>query len=356
MTQPLDLGILGAGGIVALSHLPELADVDGLRVTHMCGLEEDRLQLLCERFSVPRYSMTWEELLGDDSLDAILVAVPHPLHAKAGLAVLEQGKHLFMQKPLSATMEEADRLVAAAEASPELCVYCRPSFSAEVYEMRRRIATGAVGQVTGAGARASHGGPEVYYAEVADFFGEPRRIDDLWFFDATKASVGALFDMGVYAVAQLVAVLGRVVRVTAHLATVAKPTTLEDTAIVIMEFENGALATAETSWCDPARTFFMRIHGTAGKLLNPGVGGGSLDWVCPSSFDREHEEPITEHLDVPPVPNQHSEWLQHIREGTQPKLSNVWTARHVTEVLLAALESSRRETPVVIRSVPRLRD
>ena len=74
MTQPLNLGILGAGGIVALSHLPELTGVDGLRVTHMCGLEEDRLQLLCDRFSVPRYSMTWEELLGDDSLDAILVA------------------------------------------------------------------------------------------------------------------------------------------------------------------------------------------------------------------------------------------------------------------------------------------
>ena len=64
MDQPLNLGILGAGGIAALSHLPELAEVDGLRVTHMCGLEEDRLQLLCERFSVPRYSMTWEELLG----------------------------------------------------------------------------------------------------------------------------------------------------------------------------------------------------------------------------------------------------------------------------------------------------
>ena len=354
MPEPLNLGILGAGGIVALSHLPELAEVDGWRVTHICGLEEERLQLLCERFSVPRYSLTWEELLADDALDAILVAVPHPLHAKAGLAVLEQGKHLFMQKPLCATLEEADRLVAAAEARPGLCVYCRPSFDAEVYEMRRRIAAGAVGQVTSAAARASHGGPEVYYAEVADFFGEPRRTDDLWFFDATKASVGALFDMGVYAVAQLVAVLGRVVRVTARLATVAKPTQLEDTAVVIMEFENGALATAETSWCDPARTSFTRIHGAAGKLLNPGAGSSSLDWVRPSSYDRERDEPVTEHLAVPPFPNQHAEWLQHIRQGTQPQLSNIWTARHVTEVLLAALESSRSERPVTLQSAPRL--
>ncbi len=126
-------------------------------------------------------------------------------------------------------MEEADQLVAAAEARPELCVYCRPAFGAEVYEMRKQIAAGAIGRVSSAGARHSHGGPEVYYAEVADAFQEPRRKDDLWFFDPKQASVGALFDMGVYAVARLIAVLGRVVRVTARLTTVAKPTPLEDT-------------------------------------------------------------------------------------------------------------------------------
>jgi len=356
VTECLNVGILGAGGIAALLHLPELAEIDGWRVTHMCGLEEDRMKLLCQRFSVPRYSMTWEELLADDSLDAILVAVPHPLHAKAGLAVLEHGKHLFMQKPLCATMEEADRLVAAAEAHPDLCVYCRPSFGPEVYGMRQQIAAGAIGQVTSAGCRVSHGGPEVYYAEVADFFEEPRRTDDLWFFDAQKASVGALFDMGVYAVAELVAILGRVVSVTARLASVAKPTTLEDTAVLIMEFENGALATAETSWCDPARTTLVRIHGTAGKLWAPGQDGGPLDLVQPSSYDREKALPLTQHMAVPRIPNQHEQWLEHIRAGTPPKLSNVWTARHVMEILLAAQQSSVNGTPIAIESAPRLMD
>lgn len=356
MTRAINVGILGAGGIAALSHLPEIAKVQDMRVLHLCGRTESRLKLLCERFSVPRYSLQWENLLSDESLEAIIVALPHPLHAEAGLAVLERRKHLFMQKPLCATMEEADRLVAAAEAQPELCVYCRPSFGAEVYEMRRRIAACAIGRVTSAGARHSHGGPEVYYAEVADVFQEPRRSDDVWFFDPKKASVGALFDMGVYAVAQLIAVLGRVVRVTAHMATVAKPTSLEDTAMLILEFKNGALATAETSWCDPARTSLLRVHGTEGKLWSPGRDGGPLDWIRPSSHDREWAPPIVDHLAVPSVPNQHEEWLHHIREGTQPKLSNVWTARHVTEVLLAAQESNQTGTPVSVRSAPRLRD
>lgn len=356
MTKTINLGILGAGGIAALSHLPELTQVDGMRVTHLCGRTEGRLKLLCEQFSVPRYSLQWDALLSDEALDGIIVALPHPLHHQAGLAVLERGKHLFVQKPLCATMEEADQLVAAAEARPDLCVYCRPSFGAEIYEMRKRIAAGAIGRVTSAGARVSHGGPEVYYAEVADVFHEPRRDDDLWFFDPEKASVGALFDMGVYAVALLVAVLGRVVRVTARMATVVKPTSLEDTAVLILEFENGALATAETSWCDPARTSLLRIHGTGGKLWSPGQDGGLLDWIRPGSYDREWAAPIVDHLAVPPVANQHAEWLEHIRQGTQPRLSNIWTARHVTEVLLAAQESSQVSSPIPVASAPSLRD
>ncbi len=77
-----------------------------------------------------------------------------------------------------------------------------------------------------------------------------------------------------------------------------------------------------------------------------------LDWIRPGSADREWAEPIMEHLAVPPFPNQHEEWLQHIHEGTQPQLSNIRTARHVMEVFLAAQESSQTGTPVTVESAP----
>ncbi len=57
MTKMINVGILGAGGIAALSHLPEIADVEGMQVTHLCGRKERRLKHLCEQFSVPRYSL-----------------------------------------------------------------------------------------------------------------------------------------------------------------------------------------------------------------------------------------------------------------------------------------------------------
>lgn len=343
------VGILGAGGIAALSHLPEIAAIDGMRVTHICGRTERRLRLLCDRFAVPRYSTQWSDLLNDGDLDAVIVALPHPLHAEAGLAVLERGLHLFMQKPLCTTMQEADQLVAASEAAPDQIVYCRPSYGAVVYEIRRQIAAGAIGHISGASARHSHGGPEVYYAEVADTFEEPRAEGDFWFFDADAAGGGALIDMGVYAIATLVALLGKATAVTARMTTVNKATAMEDTATLILDFENGALGTAETSWCDPARSSYLRVHGTAGKLIRDGE---SLQYIRPGSADREWAAPIVETLPAPAVPNQHAEWLGCIEAGTQPEFANLWAARHVTEIMSAAVASSAQGRRIALQSQP----
>lgn len=347
----INIGILGAGGIAALSHLPEIAQVDGMQVTHICGRTERRLRLLCDRFGVPRFSTHWGDLLNDDSLDAVIVALPHPLHAQAGLAVLERGLHLFMQKPLCTTIDEANQLVTATEARPHQIVFCRPSLSATVVEMRQQITAGAIGKISGASARHSHGGPEVYYAEVTDTFEEPRIEDNFWFYDAESAGGGALIDMGVYSIASLVGVLGRVINVTARMTTVDKPTSLEDTATLILEFENGALGTAETGWSDPARTSLLRVHGTEGKLVQTGE---QIQWSRPGSTDREWAEPIVDLLTPPPVSNQHTQWLDCIESGLQPDLSNIWAARHVTEIMLAAIESNTDGRRIVVQSTPEL--
>ena len=139
---------------------------------------------------------------------------------------------------------------------------------------------------------------------------------------------------------------------TARLTTVDKPTSLEDTASVIIEFGNGALGTAETGWCDPARTSFLRVHGTKGKLINPGTGDSQIDHFSPSSAVRENAPPILEQVSVPDVPGQHEEWLTCIRDNKQPGISNVWCARHVTEILLGAMESNKTGKTVHLKTSP----
>jgi len=215
-----------------------------------------------------------------------------------------------------------------------------PHLGPEVYKIRELVESGAIGKVSGAHCRTSHGGPEVYYAEIRDAFGETG--DELWFFEAGQAAVGALFDMGVYAVAALVAALGTVESVIGQTATVDKPTTLEDTATLLLRFANGALGTAETGWCDPARTWQLRVHGAAGKLVTPGENGAALTRWEPGSYTREDTPAIPHAIPVHSSRGDaHQHWIACIREGRQPELSHAWAARHVTEILLAGLESSR---------------
>lgn len=345
----LRIGVIGAGGIAAKLHFPELAGLrDRAQVTLISGRKESRLKLLGERFDIPRHTTRYADVIADDSIDAVIVATPHPEHVKWGIAALDARKHVYMQKPLSGDMAEADAFVAACAKHPDLVVYCLPHFDDTVLSVRAALRRGDLGKPTGMRARTSHGGPEVYYREVAAFFGEPEP-KDLWFFDAKQAGVGALFDMGVYATSYTIAILGTIKRVTAVTATIDKPTTLEDTATLVLEAENGAVATAETSWCDPGRTWSFSVHGSAAKVT---FGAGEPAKIHrPTALDRDNAPIDVADLSAyVSVGNSHRHWLDCIATGVQPPVSNAFTARHVTEVLLAGLRSGREGRPIAIQT------
>lgn len=345
----MNVGIIGAGGIAMKMHLPQMAHIPDLKVTHLAGRKESRLRLLAERYDVPHWTTDYDALLAEDSLDAIVIALPHPLHVPYGLKAIAAGKHVMMQKPLCADMGEANAFVEAA-AKTDRTIFCLPHFSPEVYACRQMANDGTIGKPSGANCRTSHGGPEVYYAEVRDFFGETGEA--LWFFEAGEAAVGALFDMGVYAVSTLVAILGTAQSVMGLAVTLDKPTALEDTATLLIHFANGAVATAETGWCDPARTWQLRVHGTRGKLTAPGQEGAALTRWEPGSYTREDIPPVPHAVDVAGFSrgDAHQHWLQCIREGRQPELSNAAVARHVSEIMLAGLESSRTGRRIALTS------
>ena len=348
------IAILGAGGIAAKMHLPGLAALsDRCEVRLIAGRRESRLKRLTERFDVGEYTTSYDAAATRDDIDAVIIATPHPQHVAWGVKAIEAGKHLMVQKPLCGDRAEADAFIAAVEAG-DRTVMCLPDFSPAIYAVRQQIAQDALGKITGARARTSHGGPEVYYREVSEIFGEGEQ-DQLWFFDASQASVGALFDMGVYAVAQLVALLGSVRQVTGRTATLDKATQLEDTASLLLEFDSGVLATAETSWCDAARTWQWSVHGTAGKFTKNGNGPDELVLSQPERMDSDHapikhRELTTSEVDAAGVGEAHAHWLDCIDRGEHPPLSHAWAARHVTDVLLAGLESAKHGQPVTVTS------
>lgn len=346
----LRVGIIGAGGIAAKLHLPEMRTVESAKVVMISGRREERLKTLCRKFDVPNWTTKYRDIIESPEIDAVIVALPHPFHVEWALQALQAGKHIYVQKPLSTSLEEADDFVAAVD-DCEQTVFALPYVDRpHVLAARAMVADGQLGRISAAHARHSHGGPEVYYAGIQEIF-EEEPEDRLWFFDADKADVGALFDMGVYAIANLVAIVGSVQAVTARLRTVAKPTLLEDTAALLLDFANGALGTAETGWCDAARTSEFSVHGTDGKVVFNGPGRG-LTSFRPSSKVDEDAPLIEESIDLQNCPqqNSHQHWVDCIRRGIQPPHSHARMARHITEIMLAGLESSIQGRTVEVHS------
>ncbi|MCJ8329416.1 MAG: Gfo/Idh/MocA family oxidoreductase [Lentisphaeria bacterium] len=333
------IGIIGAGGITAKLHMPELNDLkDRAEVVLVSGRRDSRLEYFQKEYGVPRKTNDYDDVINDDEVDIVIIATPHMQHVNWGLKSLNAGKHIMMQKPLSGLLSECDDFVSAAEDSDKI-VFCLPHYSSAIHHVRKLVDEGGIGKVTGAWGRASHGGPEIYYKEVCKIFGEPEP-EELWFFDEQKAGVGALFDMGVYPISNLVAALGTVKSVSGIISTMDKPTTLEDTATILLHFENGATGIAETSWCDPGRTWGLRINGSESKIEFQEYGNKATHYK-PTSNDSDNALINETSLDVKEIGTMHKHFLDCLDAGVQAPLSNVWNARHITEIMLKGLEAGK---------------
>ena len=117
--SPLRLGIIGCGGLPQGALLPAVATIAELNLVATCDLREEVARSVAERYHASFSTTDYEELLRQD-LDAVMVVAPPAVHETVGIAVLESGRHLFVEKPPSMSAEGAGRLAAAARARPEL--------------------------------------------------------------------------------------------------------------------------------------------------------------------------------------------------------------------------------------------
>ena len=78
----LQVGIVGAGGIAVKLHLPEMQTVSDAEVAVVSGRRISRLETICRKFDVPRWTQSYEEVIADERLDAVIISLPHPLHVE----------------------------------------------------------------------------------------------------------------------------------------------------------------------------------------------------------------------------------------------------------------------------------
>ena len=110
-------GLIGVGGIAQSQHLPNMARAPHVRLKTACDLREDVLAAMVEKYGVPHSTPDYKELLADPEIQAVVVATREDMQAKLAIEALQAGKHVYVEKPLAATSEECEAVVAAQQAS-----------------------------------------------------------------------------------------------------------------------------------------------------------------------------------------------------------------------------------------------
>ena len=261
----IKVGIIGCGKIAQVRHIPEYAANPNAEVYGFYDINQARAEELAKKYGGKAYA-SYEELLADPQIEAVSVCAANHVHAEISIAALKAGKHVLCEKPMAVTLEECKAMVAAAEEAGKYLMIGQNQRLAKAHSKARElIAQGAIGKVLTFRTIFGHGGPETWSIDPGS---------NVWFFDKSKAAMGAMADLGIHKTDMIQYVLGsKIVKTQAVLTTLDKKDAtgsligVDDNAICIYQMENGVIGTMTASWTYySAEDNTTVIYGTKGEL------------------------------------------------------------------------------------------
>ena len=260
-----NIGIIGCGKIAQVRHIPEYADHPQARLAGFYDLNQERARELAEKWGGKAYS-SWEEMLADPGIDAVSICVANNAHAQLSIAAMQAGKHVLCEKPMATTLADCEAMVAAARESGKFLMIGQNQRLTKAHQKARELVeSGTLGKILTFRTTFGHGGPETWSVDPGK---------NTWFFDKSKAAMGAMADLGIHKTDLIQYLLGQtVVETTAKVTTLDKRGAdgqligVDDNAICIYRMSGGAMGTMTASW-----TFYGAednstvLYGTKGIL------------------------------------------------------------------------------------------
>ncbi len=266
MAEKLKIGIIGSGGIAQGCHMRGYASMPDLcEMVAVCDVNYDTAKTAADKYGVGRIYTDYKHMLSEGGLDAVSVATPNAYHMQPTIDALHAGIHVLCEKPLAMNAEEARHMCAAARDTGKILqVALQQRFTGPARFMKEYIDAGHMG--------------DIYYARAQAL---RRRGVPHWgvFIDKEKQGGGPLIDIGVHILDMTLFLMGYPKPVVASGKTwdmlgknpdLVNPWgdydrskfTVEDFAVGMIKFDNGAVVVLESSFManidgDPFQTQLM---------------------------------------------------------------------------------------------------
>jgi predicted dehydrogenase len=335
-SQRIRIGLIGAGGIAGAHVAGYRRNPDLVELAAVADPVLESAERRAEGTDAAIFA-DYRTMLEEADLDAVDICLPHALHRDAVVAAVRAGKHVLVEKPLCLTLEEA-RDIADAVAATGVTVMCAHNqlFLPAVAKAKELIRTGLLG--------------EVYEVRTTDSFFNDFTPETMgWRASAKTSGGGELIDTGYHPAYLLLHLAGgRPTEVGALLATHRlRFMEGEDSAQLLVRFDNGVVGSITTSWAyqAPAATERFSVAGELGSLTSDGVR---------LAYRLRGQEEVR--LEFEPV-HEFAAEVEHFARALQEHGRPLHTHVEGTQVLgmiLAAYESSRTKTiaPVPVVEQP----
>ena len=269
MSKQIKIGIVGTSWWADSMYMPALTRHPDAEVRAVVGRNLDHTREFAEQWKVPNAYASLEDLLSNETVDAVLVASPNKHHYPLAMTAIEHGLHVLCEKPLAMSYTEAIHMAKAAErAGVKTMVSFTYRFMPTSRYLKELIEQGYIGKPYHLNMR--------YYADYA------RDGAYMWRFDLGESGSGVVGDLGTHWLYLADWFYGEIKAVSAmlghHVSRDPRPDRQpyergDDSAVMMLEFENGATGVLHVSSVAYEETPFgqthhMEFHGSGGTLYS----------------------------------------------------------------------------------------
>jgi len=326
--KTIGIALIGSG-YIAHYHARGLLEQPGVEIRALCSLDGEVAEEFAEKYGIKKVTDEIGSLLGSEEIDAAIICTPNRFHAPFAVDFMEHGHDVFVEKPMALNAAEGRRIIQSAEKNRRIVMVGHMwRFDTEVDYIRQLVQSGRIGSIVktkGYGVHVNWG-------------------PDGWFTQKDMAGGGALADMGVHAIDTVRYILGdpRPTEVYAKIGTYYGQYDVDDTSIVVVTWETGAVSIVESGWWHPhadgpeASTQLFATQGYA-NLFPTGYKLKAGEKLEEHTFDAP---PRQEHCDQVMYTRQMQHFIECIRTRTEPD-AGARQGQVVLEILDAAYESAR---------------
>jgi len=252
----IGIGVIGLGRVASWGHFPAYLQMeDKVKIAALCDSNSVALEEKA-RLCTARTYTNYEDLLNDPDVDAVDICLPHHLHGKIGLAALNSGKHLLIEKPFTATLAEAESLIDSARKKNLKIMVAENTRFINAYEITRKfLDEEGIGKINVVRTLLAGNSPAMSYTTN-------------WRTNVSESGGGAIFDAAVHSFYLLEWMAGRINSMNVTIDEAGHATGMDGSACGILNFNSGTIGhftvtvTSEIPWTER-----LELFGSKGTII-----------------------------------------------------------------------------------------